>query len=313
MLKHFLITIDTEGDNQWNPEQACSTQNAAFLPRFQELCEKYDLKPTWLTNYEMAKDPFFVEYIGDCLTRETCEVGMHLHAWNNPPEYPLGRTTQQRDYLFEYPVEAMEAKVKALTELLEEAFQRKMVSHRSGRWATDENYFRILKKYGYRVDCSVTPYIDWTPNVGATGKPGSDYSRAPVKPYFIHEDILELPVTIRPIHMFCTDRIHSPHNFAREVKRAIVGRTEWLRPNRECSAQAMKRLANLAARESDYLMFMLHSSEMMPGGSPSFPGEASIDRLFACMEDLFAHIRGKGYLGSTLSEYDAHFRTKKAK
>ena len=61
--KSFIITIDTEGDNQWNTKQACYTENAKYIPRFQELCEKYGFKPTWLTNYEMARDPFYVEYM----------------------------------------------------------------------------------------------------------------------------------------------------------------------------------------------------------------------------------------------------------
>ena len=103
MVKKFIITIDTEGDGQWNPDAPCSTENARFIPRFQELAEKFGFKPTWLTNYEMAEDPFYIEYMTDCLRRDTCEIGMHLHAWNNPPEYPLKKVNDQRDYLFEYP------------------------------------------------------------------------------------------------------------------------------------------------------------------------------------------------------------------
>lgn len=58
MSKKFIITIDTEGDGQWNPEAPCSTANAKYIPRFQELSEKYGFYPTWLTNYEMVNDPY---------------------------------------------------------------------------------------------------------------------------------------------------------------------------------------------------------------------------------------------------------------
>ena len=98
MSKKFIITIDTEGDGQWNPEAPCSTANAKYIPRFQELSEKYGFYPTWLTNYEMVNDQFYVEYMQDCLKRNTCEIGMHLHAWNNPPEYKLNKINDQRDY-----------------------------------------------------------------------------------------------------------------------------------------------------------------------------------------------------------------------
>ena len=43
MAKDFLITIDTEADNQWDFDHEISTENAKFLPRFQELAEKYAL------------------------------------------------------------------------------------------------------------------------------------------------------------------------------------------------------------------------------------------------------------------------------
>lgn len=54
----FLITIDTEGDNLWQKHDSITTENARYLPRFQQLCEKYGFKPVYLTNYEMAIDPF---------------------------------------------------------------------------------------------------------------------------------------------------------------------------------------------------------------------------------------------------------------
>ena len=51
------------------------------------------------------------------------------------------------------------------------------------------------------------------------------------------------------------------------------------------------------------LMFMLHSSEMMPGGSPSFPDEKSIEELYECIEKLFVYAKQKGYMGCKLSDY----------
>jgi hypothetical protein len=50
--------------------------------------------------------------------------------------------------------------------------------------------------------------------------------------------------------------------------------------------------------------FMLHSSELMPGGSPTFPDGASIERLFDDLEHLFAATRGR-FQGATLGEFHA--------
>lgn len=302
-MRKFIITIDTEGDEQWNPDAPCSTTNARYIPRFQELSEKYGFQPTWLTNYEMAEDPFYVAYMADKMKAGQCEIGMHLHAWNNPPEYSLLKINSQRDYLMEYPTSVMEEKIKILTDKLEDTFSTKMLSHRSGRWSTNEEYFRILDKYGYRFDCSVTPYVNWEDCVGVTGMPGTDYSEFPTQPYKIYGDILEVPVSIRPMKYFASDAICSVHSFLHEVKWSVKTRSAWLRPTKNPSFNALKKVLDVVEQDSDYAMFMLHSSELMPGGSPSFPDEKSIENLYCCIEKLFAEAKERGYVGCKLSEY----------
>jgi hypothetical protein len=37
----FLITIDTEGDNLWAGPREITTDNVAWLPRFQTLCDRF--------------------------------------------------------------------------------------------------------------------------------------------------------------------------------------------------------------------------------------------------------------------------------
>lgn len=81
---NFIITIDTGGDNIWSKPKKITTHNVNFLPQFQSLFESYGLKPIYLTNYEMAISPVFKKFGKDILTRETEEIGIHLHAWNIP-------------------------------------------------------------------------------------------------------------------------------------------------------------------------------------------------------------------------------------
>ena len=50
-------------------------------------------------------------------------------------------------------------------------------------------------------------------------------------------------------------------------------------------------------------MFMIHSSELMPGGSPNFKDEKSIEDLYNETEKLFKYAKSKGYIGITLREY----------
>lgn len=300
--KYFIITIDTEADNQWDDSHECSTENVKFLPRFQELAEKYGFKPTWLTTYEMASDDDFVKYFKKKQDKKMCEIGMHLHAWNTPPEYKLDSKTKERSYLIEYPIEIMEKKIKNIDNLLTQKFGVKPVSHRAGRWAMNEDYFKLLEKYKYKVDCSVTPHINWHHSLGETGISGSDYSNYDEKPYFIN-NILEVPMTIRNIHQLQFDRIKSIRSVAGELKRFIKGRNQWMRPDKNLNYSGLKKLINSCAKKNEYIMFMIHSSELMPGGSPNFKNEDSIEKLYVIIEKCFKYAKELGYVGCTLHEY----------
>ena len=47
---------------------------------------------------------------------------------------------------------------------------------------------------------------------------------------------------------------------------------------------------------------MIHSSELMPGGSPTFKSEEDIEKLYHDLEIIFERI-SKGFEGATVSEY----------
>ena len=67
----------------------------------------------------------------------------------------------------------------------------------------------------------------------------------------------------------------------------------------------MLRVARQCFAQNDgYLMFMIHSSELMPGGSPSFPDEQSIENLYRSLEAFFEAI-SDDYAGMTIGDYAA--------
>jgi len=310
----FLITIDTEGDNLWrNRSGHITTKNAGYLSRFQELCEKYTFKPTWLTNYEMAIDPIYIDFARDVIARGQGEVGMHLHAWNSPPAYELtDNDWQHQPYLIEYPHEEMRKKVSFMTELLEKTFSTKMLSHRAGRWAFDEYYAQLLIEHGYQVDCSVTPGVNWQFSPGAPqGKGGSNYTHFPRSAYYLDvndisrpgkSSLLEVPMSIQYKHSGLMNAVKQGYDRLRGKRRSPS--VHWLRPTggnvEQMTGVAQKTLAGGA----DYVEFMLHSSEFMPDGSPTFKTAADIDRLYDDLEQLFIWLQSRTQ-GMTLAEYAA--------
>ena len=164
MRKPFLISVDTEGDGLWwwKPGDPISTNNTKFLPRFQQLCDCFGFKPTYLTNWEMANDAAYAVFAKRVVDEGRGEVGMHLHAWNTPPICDTMRpklANPGQDYLIEYDEAAMEEKKISTTKAIENSIGVRPTTHRAGRWAMDERYFRLLAKHGYVCDCSVSPAL----------------------------------------------------------------------------------------------------------------------------------------------------------
>jgi hypothetical protein len=312
----FIITVDTEGDNSWSHPTQITTRNAGYLQRFQTLCESHGFRPTYLVNYEMAICPVFKEFGRDVLKRNVAEIGMHLHAWNSPPLIPLTADDFQfHPYLIEYPGELIVAKVTQMTDLLEDTFGEKMVSHRAGRWAFNEEYARILAEHGYKVDSSVTPYYSWKKYPGdPRRRSGTDYYHFGDDAYFLDlEDIsrpgrstlLEVPVTIIPV--VGSGKLRKT-KFLSPVLRTLdkVVPPRWLRA-RPDNLKDLRCALQKANRENrHYIQYCLHSSELMPGGSPKFPEQAHIDNLYHDMEILFTMVHDR-YEGVTLKEYHNKF------
>jgi hypothetical protein len=60
-----------------------------------------------------------------------------------------------------------------------------------------------------------------------------------------------------------------------------------------------------------HLEMVLHSSELMPGGSPSFPDGPSIEALYRDLRVLFRSVAGH-FRGMTLGDFAAHWQASAA-
>ena len=287
----FLITVDVEGDDLWSKPQRITTENAKYLHRFQELCEEFSLKPTYLVDYEMAKCNEFVEFGREILRRKTAEIGMHLHGWNTPPLYQITDADYVHSpYLVDYPPNIMKEKVRTMTLLLEDTFSVKIKSHRAGRWSLDERYAAILANEGYTVDCSITPHLSWALNIGAPGGKGeSDYTEFPEDEYWLNlgdiskpgtSSLLEVPLTVVPVYKLMNRRlsakiVHQLINSVRMIRSSTALKlsskaARVLRPNGR-NRQSMLAVLDYAVKRKRYAQFMIHSSELVAWINPKLP------------------------------------------
>jgi len=217
----------------------------------------------------------------------------------------------------------MRSKIQFLTNFLEKTFGVKMRSHRAGRYGFNETYAKILVENGYCVDCSVTPYVSWKKTIGDPNEEGGpDYSNFPNNYYFLDlEDIsrpgnsslLEVPVTIFARYRLFTDLLK------KILSKIPIGKTMWdhrtlgefvidyyftywVWPDKRNLKRILWALNHAIRKKKSYVEFTLHSSELMPGGSPVFSQKEDIEKLYRDLEIIFSVAR-KNYGGSTLSEF----------
>jgi hypothetical protein len=137
----------------------------------------------------------------------------------------------------------------------------------------------LLIESGYRVDCSVAPGVSWcVESTQPFGSRGANYrSRGHFAPWQFRPASSSMSVWHRSNRSW----IRPP------ALRSAVNRfrpeTVWLRPNGRNELHLGAFLRHLLTERSSYAEFMMHSSELMPGGSPTFRTREHI------RETLFPH------------------------
>ncbi len=307
MKKNFIITVDTEGDNQWNiyNGQDITTENANFIPRFQEMCEGFGFKPVYLVNYEMANNDFLMDYLKKKQKEGVCEIGTHLHSWNSPPEHELERKFEGNPYITEYPEQIVYEKIDFMTKLIESKVGIRPVVHRAGRWASSDCMFDILSELGYIADCSVVSGCNMLNYPGKTVSYGFDYRTYPNEAYLVKDNLIEIPMTVKHIQHTLAGK-----SIKNRAKNLIVGKDRWLRPAISTVKEMKLNIDERVENGSDYAEFMIHSTELMPGGSPYFKNSRDVEREYKDMRTIFTYAVQCGFEGITMRDYAKKFLEK---
>jgi len=325
----LIITIDTEGDNQWDSALPHSTENIRFIPRFQELCGRYGFKPTYLCTYEVVAAAAFDHVLLPPQRRGDAEIGAHLHPWTNPPLSPWDRSDTDAAYPSELPAGVFARKLECLTSLLTRKLGVPPRSYRSGRWGLSAAHIPALLQCGYTVDCSVTPSLSWIDR-GARDR-GQDFSEAPLAPYFMAwgdparpgaSPLLEVPVTIvhtnwlmrRSPLLQAAYRRHRKTSVARTLNRLLGIAPRWFRPFSDMSVSRLRGVYDTARTLGlPAVEMMFHSSELMPNGSPHNTTEDAVERLYERFEGIFDYMKEQGTEGTTLSAFADSMRPQLAR
>lgn len=303
---NFILTIDTEADNQWDHGRMITVENIKSVPRFQELCNKYQVKPTYLVTSEIAEDPFAREIFCEYIENDEAEIGAHLHPWTTPPfmnKEGYRYNDIHHAYASELPEDILINKLRYLTDQIATSFGKRPTSFRSGRYGFNETVAKALMANEYLVDSSVTPYINWSANMGVPElKGGPDFNNSRPFPYTYTHDgnaLLEIPITILPTK-FPLNRNNKftgyyfnnvNHNFILRSLRKMLFKSQplWLRPDPRMTLQLLDEVVKEAiSLKLPYIVMVYHSSELMPNGSNRRTDSESIETLFETLEGFFS-------------------------
>jgi hypothetical protein len=229
-----------------------------------------------------------------------------MHHWSTPPFQVFPYSEPIRSDLLPRPL--LEAKFEILLASLRDNLGVVPQAFRMGRFDIGKTVLNLLPKFGLNVDSSVVP-LRRIPG-------GPNHFLAPVDPFTCLSDlsrrdnsILEVPLTIVALARTAPQLIHRlASNISERNRNAVFTGFRYIASAgihpAWFSLQSMKLAARLhRLRNGRVLNMFLHSSELKPGASPSFPTERAVDSLVDKIRKFLSWLVRTGPVeGVTLSE-----------
>ena len=320
MTVKVFITIDTEEDD-WGDfrTHGHGTENIAQIPLVQEIFDRYGAIPTYLVSHAVATDERAVRTLKGILHRGRCEIGAHCHPWNTPP-FGDGDSLPG-SMLSALKPETVAPKIQTLHNVICDAFGFSPISFRAGRWALGPYVAKGIMELGYKVDTSVTPFINWARDGGP------DFSTAPTQAYRFDPEsvmvpkktgrLLQLPATIgfyqRPFELCASLRNTIAESFLSRfhvlgaLDRMKLLNLRWLSPETS-SAEEMVRLSKtLISRGCNYLNLSFHSTSLLPGKSPFVKDQSDLSEFIMNIERFLRFTANEQMVFSALSDGEKLF------
>jgi hypothetical protein len=315
MNPRVFITIDTEEDN-WGAhnETTGTVKNIDMLPRLQVLFDQYGAIPTYLINYPVASQAQSIEILSSLLSHGHCEIGTHCHPWNTPPTTqelgPINSMMCNLDY------DLLLQKMRFLHDTIQQNFGVKPVTFRAGRWAMNEKVATCLEELGYKVDTSVSPFIDWSKSFG------TDFSESPTQPYYFDATdirqaskqgaLLEVPATIG----YCQPNFKLCHKITQNIESSPLSKLRllgildalkllnfyWLSPELSNGAQMIRLSERFLKSGHTFLNMSFHSTSLLPGRTPYVKNDNDLDQFLRNIELFLQYACKNNFNFSPLSD-----------
>ena len=317
----LVLSIDVEEEGLFRggyERRRPSVRNVAQLVRLSALLDEcrecgLDLPVNLLCTHSVFADEDACRTLEIFRARHRVEIGAHLHHWNTPPS---GENPDDGSYISpgRVPDSLLAARLESLLQAGRVFCGTALSSFRMGKWDLHRRHWPLLAEAGVLTDASVRP-LHYSPA-------GPDHFCAPSDPYVVRvneREILEVPLTCVPLF----PRMRESGFFSPPLREKEGGGCApaglFAGHARAASVQKWGALAVLPAyhplwameaitrvhlaRGGRVISLTWHSSEMMPGGAPHVPDEASVTAFLDKVRRYLRRLAAKHVvLGQTFTE-----------
>lgn len=303
--RRSLLTIDTEEEFDWRKPFRRDGYRLDHLERidhFQRFCENLDVSPVYLVDWPVAQSPLAQEVLGAAAQEGRAEIGIQLHSWVNPPFEE--EVSTHNSFAGNLPAGLEAEKFNRLADAIESKFGVIPQIFRSGRYGLGPNSAAMLKARGIKIDSSVRPLHDFSP------QGGPDFTNHPLTPYWsdADRDLLELPLTSAYWGLL-RKQGRILHGMLGQVQRAgglfsRLGLLERiaLTPEGVTKQEALRGIDISLDDGLDLLVLSLHSPSIAPGYTPYVQSEEDVEILYDWLRGIYGYLQLRGVRPTTVGE-----------
>lgn len=189
----LLVVVDTEEEFDWTQpfnRDAVATESIPAQDRAHAVFDKYGIVPTYVLDYAVARSASAAAYLRRLVDAGRAHFGTHCHPWVTPPYDD--EVNAYNSFHGNLPPELEAAKLEASTEAVAQAFGQRPLIFKAGRYGVGAATMGVIRRLGYRIDCSFVPATSFE------RVHGPNFLGTSMHPFFADEsrDLLEVPLTV---------------------------------------------------------------------------------------------------------------------
>lgn len=299
----IVTTVDAEEEFDWDKPLSRGNRKVSAMREqhvMHAVFERFGVKPIYFVTYPIVTQAEGYGLLGDYVRSGKCEVGAQLHPWVTPPFEE--EITAYNSFAGNLPADLEHAKLKVLTEAIENRFNTRPLAYRAGRYGIGYHTVLSLRSLGYRVDSSVVPEFGYH-SIG-----GPTFFGRPTRPYWLDEDseVLELPLTSAYVGRLSADtpswRAFAKGLFQDDDRHALSrsfmarsGLMERIRltPEGTKVSDAKRLVRALLKRGTRIFTLSYHSPSLVPGNTPYVRTRADRERFVSWFEEFYEFFQGE--------------------